>query len=205
MDYTLSPSHTQEVKKFVDYFELKRKETLSEIQAAFTQVLKSSSKDEILSWSEVETFINDLKSEVQHTVDSELQNVVYMSGVYIKILMCQAESSNIQLQGDLSFIENEKAIEEMKNLGKVPDQPKKLSGRLPTLTANFASDQQLASKQKELTEERDLLRRKVNEQQVKIIELQDQLSEYKRNLVRSEKDEVNEVGRELEETKVGGM
>jgi hypothetical protein len=181
MDYTLSPSHTQEVKKFVDYFELKRKETLSEIQAAFTQVLKSSSKDEILSWSEVETFINDLKSEVQHTVDSELQNVVYMSGVYIKILMCQAESSNIQLQGDLSFIENEKAIEEMKNLGKVPDQPKKLSGRLPTLTANFASDQQLASKQKELTEERDLLRRKVNEQQVKIIELQDQLSEYKRN------------------------
>ena len=189
----------------MDYFALKRKETLSEIQAAFTQVLKSSSKDEILSWSEVESFINDLKSEVQHTVDSELQNVVYMSGVYIKILMCQAESSNIQLQGDLSFIENEKAIEEMKNLGKVPDQPKKLSGRLPTLTANLASDHQLATKQKELTEERDQLKRKVNEQQVKIMELLETLNEFKKNSVQTGQDEVREVGRELEETKVGGM
>ena len=111
MEYVLNPSHLQEVRRYIDFFELKRKETLNEIEAAFNQTLKKTSQDEILSWTEVENLIKDLKSELRSTVDSELQNVVYMSGVYIKILMSQAETSSLTLQGDLSFIENEKAIE----------------------------------------------------------------------------------------------
>lgn len=202
MEYTLSPGHTQEVKRFMDFFVIKRKETINEIQAAFAQVLRSNAKDEILSWNEVETLINDLKSEVQHTVDSELQNVVYMSGVYVKILMSQAESSNLQLQGDLSFIENEKAIEEMKNLGVIPDQSKKLTGRLPTLTASFTSEQQTMSKLKELTEERDKLKKKTNEQQSKIMELLEELNKYKNSIEQAGNEEVKEVGKVLEETKV---
>ena len=202
MEYVLNPSHHQEVRRYMDFFAQKRKETLNEIEAAFNQTLKKTNPDEILSWTEVENLIKDLKSELRSTVDSELQNVVYMSGVYIKILMSQAETSNLTLQGDLSFIENEKAIEEMKNIGVVPDQPKKLGGRLPTLNANLANEQLASNKLKDLTEELNIYKRKNRDQQLEITSLIDEVNRLKTSSETVHYEEVKEVNQVLEETKV---
>jgi hypothetical protein len=200
MEYILSQGHLQEMRRYMDFFAQKRKETLNEIEAAFNQTLKKSSKDEILSWSEVESLISDLKSELKSTVDSELQNVVYMSGVYIKILMSQAEASNLNLQGDLSFIENEKAIEEMKNIGKAPEAPKKLGARLPTLNANTANEQLASARLKEVTDELNASKKKNKEQQVEITALLEELSKFRSH--NEGLEEVKEVSQALEETKV---
>lgn len=214
MDYVLNAGHLQEVRKFVTFFEAKRKESINEIQTAFAQCLKSNAKDEILSWSEVENIIKDLKDEVRITVDSELQNIVYMSGVYVKILMSQAESHSLHLQGDISFIENEKAIEEMRNIGNVEKElTKKTTGaRLPTLNAGLVNEQNAMGKVKELTEERDLLKRKNLDQQTRIMELIEEINKLRNEsghvLIKSEsihENEVKEVSQALEETKVDSI
>ena len=211
MEYALNSAHVQEVKKYVNFFEQKRRESLSEINTSFQQFFANKIKDEILSKAEVETLINDLHQEIKTTIDSELQNIVYMSGVYIKILMSQAESSNLVLQGDVSFIENEKAIEEMKNLGNFErDLIKKTQGgRLPSLQAGIITEQSMAVKLKEITDERDSLKRKNLELQANITEL---LEEIHKNRAVSEsltarnennyEIEVKEVSQALEETKV---
>ena len=211
MEYALNSAHVQEVKKYVNFFEQKRRESLSEINTSFQQFFANKIKDEILSKAEVETLINDLHQEIKTTIDSELQNIVYMSGVYIKILMSQAESSNLVLQGDVSFIENEKAIEEMKNLGNFErDLIKKTQGgRLPSLQAGIITEQSMAVKLKEITDERDSLKRKNLESQANITEL---LEEIHKNRAVSEsltarnennyEIEVKEVSQALEETKV---
>ena len=211
MEYALNSAHVQEVKKYVNFFEQKRRESLSEINTSFQQFFANKIKDEILSKAEVETLINDLHQEIKTTIDSELQNIVYMSGVYIKILMSQAESSNLVLQGDVSFIENEKAIEEMKNLGNFErDLIKKTQGgRLPSLQAGIITEQSMAVKLKEITDERDSLKRKNLELQANITELLEEI--HKSRAVsesltaRNENNyeiEVKEVSQALEETKV---
>ena len=211
MEYALNSAHVQEVKKYVNFFEQKRRESLSEINTSFQQFFANKIKDEILSKAEVETLINDLHQEIKTTIDSELQNIVYMSGVYIKILMSQAESSNLVLQGDVSFIENEKAIEEMKNLGNFEREliKKTQGGRLPSLQAGIITEQSMAVKLKEITDERDSLKRKNLELQANITEL---LEEIHKNRAVSEsltarnennyEIEVKEVSQALEETKV---
>ena len=211
MEYALNSAHVQEVKKYVNFFEQKRRESLSEINTSFQQFFANKIKDEILSKAEVETLINDLHQEIKTTIDSELQNIVYMSGVYIKILMSQAESSNLVLQGDVSFIENEKAIEEMKNLGNFEREliKKTQGGRLPSLQAGIITEQSMAVKLKEITDERDSLKRKNLESQANITEL---LEEIHKNRAVSEsltarnennyEIEVKEVSQALEETKV---
>ena len=211
MEYALNSAHVQEVKIYVNFFEQKRRESLSEINTSFQQFFANKIKDEILSKAEVETLINDLHQEIKTTIDSELQNIVYMSGVYIKILMSQAESSNLVLQGDVSFIENEKAIEEMKNLGNFEREliKKTQGGRLPSLQAGIITEQSMAVKLKEITDERDSLKRKNLELQANITEL---LEEIHKNRAVSEsltarnennyEIEVKEVSQALEETKV---
>lgn len=39
-------------------------------------------------------------------MESELENVVYMSGVYIKLLMNQGAESGLVMQVDTGFLEN---------------------------------------------------------------------------------------------------
>ena len=212
METSLNPTHLQEVQKFVRFFEQKRRESRNEVQTSFSQFQSSKIKDDILSRTEVESLISDLRDEIKITIDTELQTIVYMSGVYIKILMSQAESHNLQLQGDISFIENEKAIEEMKNLGNFLDREigkKTQGGRLPTLQAGIHTEMAAQGKLKEITEERDVLRRRVQEQQGKITELLDDLNRYRavseNLLAKSEnmhESEVKEVSQALEETKV---
>ena len=212
MEHILSQSHILEVRKYMSFFEHKRKESLNEIQTAFSQCLKKSSTDEILSWAEVESLILGLKDEIRITMDSELQNIVYMSGVYIKILMSQAETQGLQLQADISFIENEKAIEEMRNIGSLErDLTKKTQGaRLPTLQAGAINEQNSSLKVRELSDERDSLKKKILEQQATITQLLEELNRFKANnesALKTEslyESEVKEVSQALEETKVWG-
>lgn len=205
MEYPLNSTHLQEVQKFVNFFEAKRKESIFYINSSFQQCLEKKINDDILSKSEVETLINDLRDEIKLTVDLELQNIVYMSGVYVKILMSQAESNNIILQADTSFIENEKAIEEMKNLGNYERDLNKKSqgGRLPTLQAGIALDNNLAARVKELAEEKEVMRKQIIDQRNKITEILEELNKHKG--IKSESNyetEVKEVSQALEETKV---
>ena len=211
MDHMLNANHVQEVRKYVTFFEQKRRESVKEIHTSFGQFQERKIKDDILSRAEVESLMNELRDEIKTTLDTELQTIVYMSGVYIKILMSQAESNNLQLQADISFIENEQAIEEMRNLGNFDrDVTKKTQGgRLPTLQASLANDSNASIKVKELTEENQGLKRKIVELQGKITEFIEEGNKYKsisENLIARAEGmhdiEVKEVSQALEETKV---
>lgn len=198
MDCVLNQPHQQEVYKFLTFFEQKRKESLNEVHTSFSQ-FSSRIKEEIFSRSEVESLINELRDEVKMTLDVELQTIVYMSGVYVKILMSQAETYNFHLQGDVSFIENEKAIEEMRKIGTGEREVSKKTGggRLPTLQGG---DQ---ARVKELVEEREGLKKKVLDLQGKISEMVEEIEKLRSGDWKKQGEiEVKEVNQVLEETKV---
>ena len=205
MDYPLNTNHLEEVRKYLNYFENKRKESSKEVEILFTQFISEKIKDDILSRAEVEGLISELRDEVKISLDSELSTIVSMSGVYMKILMLQAEAKNFFLQGDVSFIENEKAIEEMKNLSFEKEFTRKnQAGKLPTMQSSIASDLNTVSKIKELTEERDALKKKLMETQHKLSSVTDDMNKYKNLCENTEKVAAHEseIKEALEETKV---
>ncbi|CAG9329796.1 LZTFL1 [Blepharisma stoltei] len=189
MEGILSPDHQVEVKKYLDFFALKRRENLKEIDTSAKQfIAKNLNEDALLQKNEVEAFMDNFVREVSSTIEAELQNIAHMSGVYIKILMNQAQTHNLTLQADTSFIENLHAIEEMRNIErsqKALDLNKRTQGaRLPTLQTSFNNDPLLVKQLNELKEENNTLKNRMKQMQTQISQILDEKMEL-RNAVES--------------------
>ncbi len=52
---------------------------------------------------------------MEATVRQELETFYRMSGVFIQMLMYEAEQQNTTLRADVNYMENYKALEEIKN------------------------------------------------------------------------------------------
>lgn len=154
MESILTAEHQQQVKHFLDFFSTKRKETLQDIETTSRQFLAQNINDEMFSQQEVSDLFNTITTEVRVIVDGELSNLFYMAGVYVKILMNQAQNAGVALCADVSFIENQRAIEEMRNLEANTGIVRKDThgGRLPTLQASLNNDPQLYKKLASLKE-----------------------------------------------------
>jgi hypothetical protein len=87
MDSILKPEHQNELQKYLQFFKLKRDESLREATIAVDQCKESTLRDEVYAKQDVEAAINALGDEMKRTLESELQNIIRMSGVYISSLM----------------------------------------------------------------------------------------------------------------------
>jgi hypothetical protein len=78
--------------------------------------------------------INDMETEMRQTFRDELEIFYRMSGVFIQLLMLDAEKQNVNLKGDVHFMENYKALQEMKEFEElVLSDNKTLSKAVPVI------------------------------------------------------------------------
>ena len=61
-----------------------------------------------------------LSNEMEEAVSGELTVFYRMSGVMIQMLMFDAEQKNATLQADVAYMENYKALEQMKDFEATP-------------------------------------------------------------------------------------
>ena len=62
----------------------------------------------------MENLFNDMEQEMRATFRSELEIFYRMSGVFIQMLMYDAEKQSSTIRGEVSFMENYKALQDMK-------------------------------------------------------------------------------------------
>ena len=62
----------------------------------------------------METVLDDMEGEMRTTFRDELEVFYRMSGVFIQMLMYDAEKQNSEIRADVNFMENYKALAEMK-------------------------------------------------------------------------------------------
>ncbi len=67
----------------------------------------------------MENTFENLKSEMETTVRQELEMFYRMSGVFIQMLMHDAENQNSTLRADVNYMENYKALEDIKDFEKL--------------------------------------------------------------------------------------
>jgi len=61
----------------------------------------------------METVLDDMEGEMRTTFRDELEIFYRMSGVFIQMLMYDAEKQNSMIRADVNFMENHKALKDM--------------------------------------------------------------------------------------------
>jgi chromosome segregation ATPase len=162
----LKPEHQVELKKFLYFFELKRQESLKELEIAMVESVKNELHDDMMySRHEVEAMLLSLRYEAKSVLEQELQNITRMSAVYAKTLIHQLDTAGLTFTVDTSYLENQRLIEEMVSLEKAQktvEMPKATSSaRLPTLQASYVNDPALTRQLQAANEELMTLRSRV--------------------------------------------
>ena len=62
----------------------------------------------------METVLDDMEGEMRTTFKDELEVFYRMSGVFIQMLMYDAEKQNSMIRADVNFMENYKALQDMR-------------------------------------------------------------------------------------------
>ena len=62
----------------------------------------------------MERLLDDMEDEMRTTFRSELEIFYRMSGVFVQLLMLDAEKQKATVKGEVTFMENYKALQEMK-------------------------------------------------------------------------------------------
>ena len=72
-------------------------------------------KSAIFTKNDMQAAFSKLRGEVELTVRQELEMFYRMSGVFVQMLMHDAEQQNSTLRADVNYMENYKALEEIKD------------------------------------------------------------------------------------------
>lgn len=90
----------------------------------------------------METLLADMESEMRSTFREELEIFYRMSGVFIQMLMYDAEKQSVTVKGDVGFMENYKALQDMKEFEELVvsneftlTKRATMKAQLPTLNA----------------------------------------------------------------------
>lgn len=68
------------------------------------------SQTQLFSKQEMEQVLDDMEGEMRTTFRDELEIFYRMSGVFIQMLMYDAEKQNSMIRADVNFMENYKAL-----------------------------------------------------------------------------------------------
>ena len=70
---------------------------------------------QLFSKQEMEQVLNDMENEMRTTFTDELEVFYRMSGVFIQNVMFDAEKQNSTIRADVNFMENYRALSDMKD------------------------------------------------------------------------------------------
>ena len=83
----------------------------------------------------METVLDDMEGEMRSTFREELEIFYRMSGVFIQMLMYDAEKQNSQIRADVNFMENYKALTDMREFEDLVMQEDFTLVKKPTIKA----------------------------------------------------------------------
>ena len=90
----------------------------------------------------MEGVLDDMEGEMRTTFKDELEVFYRMSGIFIQMLMHDAEKQNSMIRADVNFMENYRALSEMKDFEELVMQqdftlvkPAAMRATLPTLNS----------------------------------------------------------------------
>lgn len=69
---------------------------------------------QLFSKQDMEKLLRDMEEEMRNTFTEELEIFYRMSGVFLQVLMFDAERQKVNINGDVHFMENYKALQELK-------------------------------------------------------------------------------------------
>lgn len=106
-----------------------------------------------------------MENEMRKTFKDELEIFYRMSGIFIQMIMQEAEKQNSTIKADLGYMENYKALQEMKEFEKLvmteeftlTKKPTK-KGTLPFIGSQEVEVQELKLKVKKLEDEIESLK-----------------------------------------------
>lgn len=85
----------------------------------------------------METLLDDMEGEMRSTFRDELEIFYRMSGVFIQMLMYDAEKQTVTVKGDVNFMENYKALQDMKEFEELVVTNEFTLTRKPTAKAQL--------------------------------------------------------------------
>ena len=73
------------------------------------------SNSQLFTKQDMEQVLDDMEGEMRETFKDELENFYRMSGIFIQMLMYDAEKQSSMIRADINFMENYKALQDMKD------------------------------------------------------------------------------------------
>lgn len=94
---------------------MKKDRCTREVETAFEQVRDRNSGKNLFSKDEMLEVLDDMQQEMRITFKSELEMFYRMSGIMMQMIMFDAEKQNSTIRADVNYMENYKALQEMKD------------------------------------------------------------------------------------------
>lgn len=115
---------------------------------------------------------------MENTVRQELETFYRMSGVFIQMLMFEAEQQNTTLRADVNYMENYKALEEIKDFENLSlrggldfslsRKKNAAASKLPTIGAAMMMNAHESNESAELKAENERVKKMVQQLQEKL-------------------------------------
>jgi len=80
----------------------------------YIHIYRNSGKN-LFSKDEMLEVLDDMQQEMRTTFKSELEMFYRMSGIMMQMIMFDAEKQNSTIRADVNYMENYKALQEMKD------------------------------------------------------------------------------------------
>lgn len=151
----LTPTHQAQISRYFAFFKGKRERHLKELEAISEDVKDDRCSDDVYNRDDVRSIMDSYCIQVSSAVKEELEKVSNLSAVYVSQLLAQAQAASLTLETDISLIEDQGRIEQIKELASMkPGPPVPKRGPLPQLNAQgYSNDPALLQECQDLKEE----------------------------------------------------
>mmetsp|Transcript_19146 Transcript_19146/g.18794 ORF Transcript_19146/g.18794 Transcript_19146/m.18794 type:complete len:183 (-) Transcript_19146:301-849(-) len=170
--------HSNLLKRYLKFFNLKKESAFKEVKLSLGDIREDSLDNAVFTKADVEGIFSKIEEEVVSTFRDELDRFYKMSGVFVQMLLHDAEKQDANINAEVSFMENYKALEEIKqfeeekealSLPSMVNKVSKMASKLPTLL-DKDENKQLQFQNKQLMTENESLKKKIAFQEKKLID-----------------------------------
>lgn len=169
----LNDVHKAQISRYFAFFKGKRDRHVKEIADIAEDIKDDRCSDDVYNRDDVQSIMDSYCIQVSASVKEELEKVANLSAVYVSQLLQQAQISGLQLETDISIIEDQSridSIQELAKFGAAPPQPKRAS--LPQLSAQgYSNDPNLLQECQDLKEENRKMADRFQQMQTQTTEL----------------------------------
>jgi len=181
----MSDMNKAQVQRYISYFKAKRERLLSDREVEKDEFINDRLADDqaIFSKADVQDMLDTYHAQVIGTIREALEGFVNLSAVYTSQVLQRAEMSGVQIDADLSAIEDQYSLDQIQAMalqGHAPGNLRSRGSALPSLGAappvspsGLAppTDLATAARLQELEQENMQMRERYNAMQMQVSQL----------------------------------